>query len=253
MTNGQIPWDAQSGDQPAAGADEQQMPQNAQSAAQQAYFSQPPLPDAQPSQPATAQYGQPDAQSFGQPPMPQGQPAAQPFEQSPLPDNSQYQAPAPQEGYYAQPQAVDAQGYSQQDYPQQYYQPQDYPPQQGYPYPQQDYPQQDYSQQYYAQPAPAAAPGYGAPYGTPYPSKPKTNTLAIVGFVCSFLISIVGLILCIVAKNQIKTSGERGDGLATAGIIISIVWMVLSVVCNLYLRQYLGSAVLLPMSLGFLS
>lgn len=248
MTNGQIPWDAQSGDQPAAGADEQQMPQNDQSAAQQAYFSQPSLPDAQPSQP-TVQYEQPATQSFGQPPMPQGQPAAQPFEQSPLPDNSQYQTPAPQEGYYAQPQMGYAQpGYPQQDYPQQqYYQPQDYPQQPGYP------PRQDYSQQYYAQPAPAAAPGYGAPYGTPYPSKPKTNTLAIVGFVCSFLISIVGLILCIVAKNQIKTSGERGDGLATAGIIISIVWMVLSVVCNLYLRQYLGSAVLLPMSLGFLS
>lgn len=132
----------------------------------------------------------------------------------------------------------------------------------GYAYPQQDYAQQ----QYYAQPtqpvpAAAPAPGYGAPYNAapgnyaPYPVKPKMNTMAVVGFIFSFLISIVGLILCIIAKNQIKTRGGRGDGLATAGIIISIASMVLAVI----LRMSMGSSsdtysstVLLPMLFGFL-
>jgi len=46
--------------------------------------------------------------------------------------------------------------------------------------------------------------------------------LAITGFVLSFLISFVGLILCIIALNQINKSGgaQKGKGLAIAGIII---------------------------------
>lgn len=57
----------------------------------------------------------------------------------------------------------------------------------------------------------------------------KTNGLAIAGFVCSFFIPILGLILSIVGKNQIKQSNgtQGGDGLATAGIAISIVFMAI--------------------------
>ena len=209
MTNGQIPWDAQSGEQPDAGMGQQQAPQDIQPAAPQ-------------------QYGQPADQSFPQPP---------------LPADPQYRQPVQQPGYAQPTQPVPAQAT-------------------GYAYPQQDYAQQ----QYYAQPtqpvpAAAPAPGYGAPYNAapgnyaPYPVKPKINTMAVVGFIFSFLISIVGLILCIIAKNQIKTRGERGDGLATAGIIISIASMVLAVI----LRMSMGSSsdtysstVLLPMLFGFL-
>ena len=197
-------------------------------------------------QPAAPQrYGQPADQSFPQPPLsadPQyRQPVQQPGYAQPA-EQSGYAAPAPQPGYAQPTQPVPAQAT-------------------GYAYPQQDYAQQ----QYYAQPtqpvpAAAPAPGYGA-YGTPsannapYPVKPKMNTMAVVGFIFSFLISIVGLILCIIAKNQIKTRGERGDGLATAGIIISIAGMVLAVI----LRMSMGSSsdtysstVLLPMLFGFL-
>ena len=81
------------------------------------------------------------------------------------------------------------------------------------------------------------------------------NTMAVVGFIFSFLISIVGLILCIIAKNQIKTRGERGDGLATAGIIISIVSMVLAGILRLSMgssTDTYSSTVLLPMLFGFL-
>lgn len=62
-----------------------------------------------------------------------------------------------------------------------------------------------------------------------YQPQPKTNGMAIAGFVCSFFIPILGLIFSIVGKNQIKQSNENqsGDGLATAGIVISIVSMAL--------------------------
>lgn len=58
----------------------------------------------------------------------------------------------------------------------------------------------------------------------------KFNVLSIVGFVLAFLgwLAVVGLILEIVALGQIKRTGERGHGLAVAGIIIAVVMIVLN-------------------------
>jgi len=50
-----------------------------------------------------------------------------------------------------------------------------------------------------------------------------TNVWAIVGFVCSFFIPLLGIIFSVIALGQIKRTGERGRGLALAGLIISIV------------------------------
>lgn len=230
MTNGQIPWDAPAEGQPA---DQFQPTQPAQTqpftAAPQPDQSQPtvsplPTPDvpAQPdwAQPAYAQ--QPQQPAYAQQPQ---QPAY--AQQPPQP---QFQADAAQP-VYPQPDA----GYAQQSY--------------------------------YAQPDPAGVtPGYGMPYGAagmptaqqanymPYVVKPKMNTLAVVGFICSFLISLIGLILCIIAKNQIKTSGERGNGLATAGIIISAIMMALSLIYQLVMfsspSHSYSTTVLLPMLFG---
>ncbi|MDE6442322.1 MAG: zinc-ribbon domain-containing protein [Clostridia bacterium] len=55
------------------------------------------------------------------------------------------------------------------------------------------------------------------------------NALAIVGFVFSFLIAIVGLICSILGYNNAK-KGAPYKNLALAGIIISIVSMALYVV-----------------------
>lgn len=63
---------------------------------------------------------------------------------------------------------------------------------------------------------------------TPVANSDKTNTLAIVGFVLSFLVSIAGLICSIIARKQCRETGEKGMGLATAGMIISIVGMALT-------------------------
>jgi hypothetical protein len=61
--------------------------------------------------------------------------------------------------------------------------------------------------------------GYGAP-GYPPPSWGRpTNTMAILALVLAFVFPPAGLILGIVARRQIRQTGEDGDGLALAGII----------------------------------
>ena len=58
----------------------------------------------------------------------------------------------------------------------------------------------------------------------------KTNTLAIVGFILSFFIAIAGLICSIIALKRAPSFGGNGKGLATAGIVISIVAIVIAVI-----------------------
>src|SRR3954454_21294180 len=61
-------------------------------------------------------------------------------------------------------------------------------------------------------------PGYGYP---PYPVyAPPTNPMAIAALVCALTIGPVGLGLGIAARKQIRRTGEGGDGMALAGIII---------------------------------
>ncbi|KAA8816451.1 DUF4190 domain-containing protein [Bifidobacterium callitrichos] len=92
-----------------------------------------------------------------------------------------------------------------------------YAPQPGQPG---QYGQQPYGQNPYAQPA----------YGYPVPPQNQSwNVMAVAGFICSFFIAIAGLILSIIGLRQIKRTGEKGRGLAIAGIIISAVQMVLVV------------------------
>lgn len=52
--------------------------------------------------------------------------------------------------------------------------------------------------------------------------------MALAGFICSFFVSLVGLILSIIGYRKSKELNGEGRGLAIAGIIISIVSMVLS-------------------------
>ncbi|RYQ12146.1 peptidyl-prolyl cis-trans isomerase [Bifidobacterium pseudolongum subsp. globosum] len=74
------------------------------------------------------------------------------------------------------------------------------------------------------------------PYGQPYAQQPayypqdRWNGMAIAGFVCSFFFSIVGLVLSIIGYNQTKKTGEKGKELALAGIIISGLSIVMTVV-----------------------
>jgi hypothetical protein len=131
-----------------------------------------------------------------------------------------------QQGYgqpeYGQ-QGYGQQGYGQQGYGQQpaYGQPQGQQPAYGQQPP---YGQQQYGQQPYGQPAYGQHPGYPPAYGRP------TNTLAILALVLAFVFAPAGLILGIVARKQIRRTGEEGDGLALAGIIVGGIFTAIFVV-----------------------
>ncbi|WP_280267226.1 DUF4190 domain-containing protein [Nocardia wallacei] len=133
------------------------------------------------------------------------------------------------------------------------------PPQQQYPqggpqqypsYPQQ--PQQQYGQQPYGQPQPYGQQPYGQPtyppggayqpYGYPQQQAQGTNGLAIGSLIasilglCTCIGAIVGIILGIIALNQIKERGGEGRGLALAGIwvgaaaiVLQIIWVVVNI------------------------
>jgi hypothetical protein len=95
-------------------------------------------------------------------------------------------------------------------------------------------------------PPPAAAPNYGGGQPLPYqghgghpgsyygyqPVGQSYQGMAIAGFVLSFLFSLLGLIFSWVALNGMKRTGNnQGKGLATAGMIISIVMIAGSCMC----------------------
>ncbi|GIT81491.1 hypothetical protein LLS1_31600 [Leifsonia sp. LS1] len=61
------------------------------------------------------------------------------------------------------------------------------------------------------------------------PGSERWNVLAIVGFVGSFFVSLLGIILGFIALSQIRRTGERGRGLAIAGIVIGFVAVVVTV------------------------
>ncbi len=127
----------------------------------------------------------------------------------------------PNQGYQQQP------GYD----PNQPYQQPGYDPNQ--PYQQQpggNDPNQAYQQQGYGQ-----QPGYGQPYPgytQPYPYPPATrgtNTMAILAIIFAFVFAPLGIVFGLIARSQIKQSGEEGAGLAMAGIIIGAIFSALFV------------------------
>ncbi|MBF4461638.1 MULTISPECIES: DUF4190 domain-containing protein [unclassified Rathayibacter] len=62
---------------------------------------------------------------------------------------------------------------------------------------------------------------------TPYtPATERYNILAIIGFIASFFVSIVGIVLGFIALSQIKRTGEKGRGLALAAVIIGFAAIV---------------------------
>lgn len=87
-----------------------------------------------------------------------------------------------------------------------------------------------YGQQYPTSPGPQYPPPGQPGYPPPPPPGGQTNTMAIVSLVCAlagiliWISAPVGAILGHVAKKQIRESGEQGDGMAMAGIIVG--WIV---------------------------
>ncbi|WP_067696217.1 DUF4190 domain-containing protein [Nocardia jejuensis] len=109
----------------------------------------------------------------------------------------------------------------------------------------------------YQQPG-APAPGYGypgyQPYGYQQPST-GTNGMAIASLIVSILGlttlffcflpigSLVGLVLGVIANNQVKTSGQEGRGLAQGGIWVGAAGLALGVLMWIFIgAAFLGSS-----------
>ncbi len=70
----------------------------------------------------------------------------------------------------------------------------------------------------------------GPPTYPPYPQPPNTNGLAIASLVCAFLFFPLGIVFGHMSLSQIRKTHEGGHGLAIAGLVISYVIAVLTVV-----------------------
>ncbi|HEY0813589.1 MAG TPA: DUF4190 domain-containing protein [Pseudonocardia sp.] len=156
----------------------------------------PPAGAHEQSYPTPPPYGQAAYDPSAYPQQPYGQPAYDP--------NNPY---GQQQAYPQQP--PPGAGYDQGQY--------------GGAYPQGGYPPAGYPQQPAYAEQPPAYPGYAQPY----PASRGTNTMAILALVFGIILAPLGLIFGFVARSQIKKTGEDGDGLALAGIIIGGIFTLL--------------------------
>lgn len=80
-------------------------------------------------------------------------------------------------------------------------------------------------------------------YHSPQAMGPSYNGMAIAGFVLSFLFPLLGLIFSLVALNGMKQNrNDEGKGLATAGLIISIVLLSLGCLYFIGMASCFGAA-----------
>ncbi|BCJ46146.1 hypothetical protein GCM10010168_50950 [Actinoplanes ianthinogenes] len=155
---------------------------------------------------------------YSAPPQP-GYPAAAP--------QPSYDAapPVPPQPYGAYPPAAysgqppPGQAYPGQPFPGQPYPGQPYPPAGGYPPP--------------GFPPPGFPPAGFPPPGFPMYGQPtKTNKAAVASLICGILgvipaLLIVAVVCGFIALSQIKQTGEKGKGLAVAGLSVAAGWIVL--------------------------
>ncbi len=77
---------------------------------------------------------------------------------------------------------------------------------------------------------------------TVHPYSPRTNTLSIIAFIGSFLLSFTGIILGAISLGQIKRTRESGRGLAIAAIIIGSVGTAIALLWALFMFVLIGTA-----------
>lgn len=79
-----------------------------------------------------------------------------------------------------------------------------------------------------SQPPPHPSQHQQHPYQPPpyygYPPPRGTNTMAILALVFAFVFAPAAIVLGHLARKQIQQTGEEGDGLALAGLIIGWVF-----------------------------
>ena len=55
----------------------------------------------------------------------------------------------------------------------------------------------------------------------------KFNMMSIIGFILSFFIAPVGLVLSIMGLIQIRKTNDKGTGLAIAGIVLGVIGTII--------------------------
>jgi len=81
-------------------------------------------------------------------------------------------------------------------------------------------------------PPPSAYPqGAGYPPGPefPRPAAASTNGFAVAALVFGILGGLLGIVFGIIALVQIRRTGQKGTGLAIAGLVLSAVWLLIIV------------------------
>jgi hypothetical protein len=83
---------------------------------------------------------------------------------------------------------------------------------------------------------------YQSPGANPYAGAPeqRVNILAVVSLVLAFFLSIGAVICGHIALSQIKRTGERGRGLAIAGLVLGYLGIVAGILL------FLGILALIP-------
>ena len=156
-------------------------------------------------------------------------------EQSWQPAPQQWQA-QPDSGYTPQP-PYDSGQYGQPAYGQQ--------PPYGQPQYQTQYsgqtPYDQYGQPQYTGQTPYGQPGYAQAYAPA--AGPPTNTMAILALIFAFVFAPLGIVFGFIARGQIKRTGESGDGLALAGLILGAIFTLLIIASILFFFVVVSAAV----------
>ena len=93
----------------------------------------------------------------------------------------------------------------------------------------------------------APPPGYQQ-YGM-QPAQQKTNGLAVASLVLSLvniipcfwllpLPAVLGIIFGAVSRGQLKKTGGKGAGMAVAGLVIGVVFVIIAVIFWIYLKSF---------------
>lgn len=84
---------------------------------------------------------------------------------------------------------------------------------------------------------PVPAPPMMAVYGSAVGMSDRTNTLAIVTLIFGVLGGYLAIIFGHIAISQIKRTGERGGGMAIAGLVLGYLWLAATIIVVLLFGQ----------------
>lgn len=76
-----------------------------------------------------------------------------------------------------------------------------------------------------------------------YPAtQPRTNTMAILSLVFAFVFWPLGIVFGHMARRQIRQTREDGGGLATAGLVLSYIFLAITTLVIVIMVAVVGSA-----------